>query len=361
LPVTARLFSDGELTTAHVRAMERATELLTEEQAQLVDASVAPRGVTTTVAAFRRLVRQAVADISPNPSEQHEKAKQKSGGRWYPGEHGMGDLVLTMPATDGIAALNALHRDATALKVDDDTRSHGMRLVEAFLGKVFGTTAPAAPSPEPAVDAAAAALPPPVVRRRAEIQVTIDFKSLLGLREHPGELAGHGPIPAQAVRDLIAQPGTVLRRLIYDPENGLLRDYSTTAYPADALLRKLLEGRDVTCRFPGCVRNAIWCDTEHCEAHDNGGESSCANCGLMCRKHHNLKTHKGFRYSRVDPATGETIWVTPLGFKYRQKPAAYTPTGRDTGDTLRVYEPDAEPPRRPRPPPQYYYPEDPPF
>jgi hypothetical protein len=351
LPVSARLYTDGDLTTAHVRAIDSATELLTEEQARLVDASIAPRGVDMTVAAFRRLVRQAVADVVPNPTEQHEKAKQTCGGRWSPGEHGMGNLVLTMPATDGVAALNALQRDAAAMKTDDDQRTHGMRLIDAFLGRVLGEQPTAAGAP----------LPPPLVRRRAEIQVTIDLKSLLGLREHPGELAGHGPIPAQAVRDLINQPGSVLRRLIYDPITGALRDYATKTYPADALLRKLLEGRDVTCRWPGCVRNAIWCDTEHCDAYDDGGESSCANCGLMCRRHHNLKTHKGFSYTRIDPATGETEWTTPLGFKYRQKPAAYTPTGRDTGDTLRVWEPDADPPRRSRPAPPRDDTDDPPF
>ena len=336
LPETLRLHCRGELTTAHVRAMDSATELLPEELAQTVDASVAHRGTTMTVAAFRRLARQTAAAVAPAPANTHEKAKAGCGGRWRPGEHGMGQLVLTMPATDGVAALHALHRDATAAKTDDDPRSHGMRLVDAFLAKVFGGPTPTAPATTDAGGAPTDRPAPPLVRRRAEIQVTIDLKSLLGLREHPGDLVGHGPIPAQAVRDLLLQPGSVMRRLVYDEMTGLVRDYSTTTYPADTLLRRLLEARDVTCRYPGCVRNAIWCDTEHCDAFDDGGESSCANCGLMCRRHHNLKTHKGFSYKRVDTDTGEVEWVTPLGFRYRQKPAAYTPIGRDTGDTIRL-------------------------
>jgi hypothetical protein len=357
LPVTQRLYATGDLTGAHVRAIDRATEHLPEELAQTVDASIAPRGVTMTVAAFRRLARQAAAAAQPSPTEAHAKAKRTCGARWYPGEHGMGNLVLTMPATDGVAALHSLHRDATAAKTDGDDRTHGMRLVDAFLAKIFGAPAPAATT---LVDASHAPPAPPLVRRRAEIQVTIDLNSLLGLREHPGDLAGHGPIPAQAVRELLAQPGSVLRRLIYDSETGVLRDYATSTYPADTLLRRLLETRDVTCRAPGCVCNAIWCDTEHRDAFDEGGASSCANCGLMCRKHHNLKTHKGFSYKRVDTDTGEVEWVTPLGFRYRQKPAAYTPTGRDTGDTIRL--PSVLPVARPpTPPPRDVHPEDPPF
>ena len=139
------------------------------------------------------------------------------------------------------------------------------------------------------------------------------------------------PVPAQAVRDLLQREGTTIRRLIYDPIRGVLLDLGKR-YPVDGFMRELLDFRDVTCRFPGCTRNAIWCDGEHCEAFPDGA-TSCSNCGLMCRRHHRHKTFDGFTYERPVAQTGETVWTTPLGFVYRQQPASYDPTGADTDDT----------------------------
>jgi hypothetical protein len=59
------------------------------------------------------------------------------------------------------------------------------------------------------------------------------------------------------------------------------------------------------------------------------------NCSLLCRTHHNHKTHDGHSYQRVDPDTGEILWTTPLGFTYRQTPPTYTPDGPDPGNTTR--------------------------
>jgi hypothetical protein len=282
LPCTERLLAVGDITTTHARAMHEATRHLTVEQARTVDASVAHRGAEMTASAFRRLVRQAVADVDTNPVERHAEAKRQAGVSWWPEQDGMGTLGLRMTATDGVAAMREINRRALARNDEDDPRTHGQRQIAAVLEPLIGTTT-TAPPPRAATGTG----------RRAEIVATIDLLSLLGLRDHPGELDGHGPIPAETVRD-------------------------------------------VTCRYPGCTRNAIYCDDEHCRPYEDAGPTSSANCALMCRRHHNRKTHDGYQYQRPDPRTGETRWTTPAGFTYRQQPAGYSPTGRDTGSTLRV-------------------------
>jgi hypothetical protein len=193
-----------------------------------------------------------------------------------------------------------------------------------------------------------------------------DWASLVGLRDNPAELVGYGPIPAALARQLAGDDGTVWRRLVFDPETGVLVDRGHKSYDVDETLRALIGARDLTCRYPGCVRNAVYCDIEHNKAFPEGA-TSCANCGLMCRKHHNRKTHDGFRYRRPDPATGETEWLTPLGFRYRQRSATYSPRGPDTGETLRVLAEtlgDRFPYLKavpPRPDPDAVLPDDPPF
>jgi hypothetical protein len=47
---------------------------------------------------------------------------------------------------------------------------------------------------------------------------------------------------------MLAEPGSVLRRLVTDPVTGVLVDYGMTRYRPDAYLSGLTETRDVTCR-----------------------------------------------------------------------------------------------------------------
>ncbi len=97
---------------------------------------------------------------------------------------------------------------------------------------------------------------------RPAIQVTIALSTLLGLDDQPGELAGHGPIPAPLARHIAADPTSTWRRLITDPTGNLL-DYRTTTYRPPANLTRFVTARDQTCTFPGCRRSAQRCDLDH--------------------------------------------------------------------------------------------------
>src|SRR3954447_6638427 len=306
LPVMFALLQTGAVSIGHARAIDDLTTLLTAEEARLVDEQVSERGATTTVSAFRRIVRRAVAKLDIDQNRRREKAKRTAGVRLYPEPDGMATLSVRMPATDGIATLDALNAAADRMKTPDDQRTHGQRQVQALLDALFGSANASTG------DVATGDAPPaPRTRRRAEVSVLIDWASLLGLRNCPGERRGYGPVSPALVRAMLAEDGTTLRRLVYDNETGVLLDYGRTRYTPDAALRRVLESRDVTCRYPGCQTPAQWCDTEHRDPYDDGGATSCANCGLICREHHNRKTHEGFAYARPDPATGETVWTTP--------------------------------------------------
>jgi hypothetical protein len=138
---------------------------------------------------------------------------------------------------------------------------------------------------------------------------------------------------------MLTEPGTTLRRLVTDPVTGVLLDYGTTRYRPDTHLSGLTKARDVTCRYPGCTRNAIYCDDEHCDAFPHGS-TSAGNVCQLCRRHHRRKTAGRFTYSRPDPHTGKTVWTTPLGFTYVQNPASYDESGPDPGDTYWLDEHD---------------------
>ncbi|HEU5033635.1 MAG TPA: DUF222 domain-containing protein [Mycobacteriales bacterium] len=323
-PVLFGLLERGAATLAHARALDDATTTLTPAQAGTIDATVSHRAAGLTVPAFRRVLRRAVAALDPDTDRRREAQarREQSGARLVPAGDGMTTLAVTMPTVEAVPAMAALNDRADRLRTTADDRSHGQRQVQALLDAL--DTAPEKGTGRLRV------------RRSAQIVAFIDLPSLLGLRNNPGELAGYGPISADQVRELLGRDGSTLRRLVFDPLTGAVTDYSVERYHPDAHLRELLEVRDVTCRYPGCTRTAVYCDTEHCHPYDCGGQTSPGNCALMCRRHHNRKTHDGFRYRRPDPSTGETVWTTPLGFTYRQRAAAYHPTGRDTGDTVPI-------------------------
>jgi Domain of unknown function (DUF222) len=116
-----------------------------------------------------------------------------------------------------------------------------------------------------ATGGAAAARPPAV-------NVTIDPPTLLGLQDHPGELAGYGSLPAPLARALPADGRW--RRMIHDPMTGALLDLGHTSYKPSAGLARFVKTRDSTCIFPTCNRPAQRCDIDHSRRynpHDPGG------------------------------------------------------------------------------------------
>jgi hypothetical protein len=149
-------------------------------------------------------------------------------------------------------------------------------------------------------------------RRSVSVNVTIDLPTLLGLKENPGQLAGYGVLPAQITRALASEGKW--RRFITDPNTGTLLDYGRDSYQPPQDLVDYLIARDRTCRFPGCRQSAARADIDHAEAWEDGGETSAANLGALCRRHHRMKTHGGWKLSSNED--GSCSWESPDGHCY---------------------------------------------
>jgi hypothetical protein len=89
-------------------------------------------------------------------------------------------------------------------------------------------------------------------------------------------------------------------------------EFSTNAYQTPELLEACIEGRDGTCRYPGCAVPAQFCDNDHTRNHADGGCTAADNLVKLCRHHHNLKTSGHIRYV-LDTVTGHVIWLLPHG------------------------------------------------
>lgn len=149
-------------------------------------------------------------------------------------------------------------------------------------------------------------------RRPVTVNLTIDLPTLLGLAENPGQISGYGAIPASVARELAAD--AKWRRFITDPVTGNLIDYGRQSYEPPQELKDFLIARDQTCRFPGCRQSARRSDIDHAQAWDDGGKTSAGNLGVLCRRHHQMKTHGGWKLK--SNSDGSCEWISPLGRKY---------------------------------------------
>jgi hypothetical protein len=149
-------------------------------------------------------------------------------------------------------------------------------------------------------------------RRPVTVNVTIDLPTLLGLAENPGQLSGYGAIPASVARELASD--ATWKRFITDPQTGNLLDYGREKYEPPQALVDFLLARDRTCRFPGCRQPASRSDIDHAQSWETGGETKPENLGLLCRRHHRLKTHG--RWALVSNSDGSCEWTSPVGKKY---------------------------------------------
>ena len=51
-------------------------------------------------------------------------------------------------------------------------------------------------------------------------------------------------------------------------------------------LRRALEARDRHCQAPGCRRHSRRCNAHHVQHWQDGGDTTIANCLLLCERHH---------------------------------------------------------------------------
>jgi hypothetical protein len=366
LPGATAALAIGDISPAHANVIAR-------ESAQLIRQGVAPEVLKLiedeaiahaefhTPAQVANKVRSCIAMFAP---EQFEAAvvEEKSTRRvsCYPNANGMATIVAFLPAADAQTIMLAI--DRLAYKTNGVAKEK-LRAFQEKSGYRMRANAQAAYPTAPQFDSApcdstlgntpnlnenmnadsnfnltdfSADLMDPMDAHRADamtsiaalfletnedqvmnhgrpitVNLTIDLPTLLGLSENPGQLSGYGAIPATVARELAADGKW--RKFITDPTTGNLLDFGRDSYLPPQALRDFLLARDRTCRFPGCRRSGVKGEIDHAIPWEEGGETSRSNLGLLCKRHHQLKTHGGWKLESFEDGSCE--WTTPLGKK----------------------------------------------
>ncbi|MER2135173.1 MAG: HNH endonuclease signature motif containing protein [Arthrobacter sp.] len=142
--------------------------------------------------------------------------------------------------------------------------------------------------------------------------VLIDADTLAGLDENPAELNGYGPISAETARTMFLD-ALHWTPLLQDPATGeILNVGRTRRIPAG--LKRWLQARDGTCRFPGCSVSVTHAEIDHTTPFSHGGPTDHANLEHLCPKHHRFKTLGHWKARQ--PQAGTIEWNSPTGRTY---------------------------------------------
>ena len=375
LPNTCSALATGEISPAHANVIARETAaairegLPTEAIARIEESAIA-HAEFHTPAQVGNKVRTMLAQVAPKEFEELVvRARETRKVSMYRESDGMATVVAILPAEDAQTVMSAIENFVIrANRRDEEARNHAAKaeiIRAAFIGRAPSTyesakrssgvsgagvsgagvsgagvsgdhikmtlDEEAAFSNEYAPDlrtmdmkradalseiagiaVSLSADEAKSHRRSVSVNVTIDLPTLLGLKDNPGQLAGYGVLPAPIMRALAGEGKW--RRFITDPNTGTLLDYGRDSYQPPQDLVDYLIARDRTCRFPGCRQSAARADIDHAEAWEDGGETSAANLGALCRRHHRMKTTGGWKLTSSED--GSCNWESPDGHRY---------------------------------------------
>jgi hypothetical protein len=306
LPNTISALSTGEISAAHatVIARETATAIkngLSDEAVFRVEQTALAHAEFHTPGQVASKVKTTIAKLAPDEFEEIvDRARDSRRVSCYPEADGMATVVAILPAEDAQTVMKSI--EAYVLKKDSEDATE-WSILSADMKRADALTQIASQ----ALASMAEEVRPH--RRPITISVAIDLPTLLGLAENPGQLAGYGAIPASVARRLAAD-GT-WQRFVSDPTTGNLLDFSREKYTPPQELVDYLLARDRICRFPGCRRTGQSSDIDHAHSWESGGETNPANLGLLCRRHHRMKTHGG--WSLESNPDGSCLWKSPKG------------------------------------------------
>ena len=111
---------------------------------------------------------------------------------------------------------------------------------------------------------------------------------------------GHGALHVSAETSRRLSCDAAVVRMQHDADGAIL-DVGRKTRAVPSSIRRALQARDRSCRFPGCT--ARRCDAHHVEHWVDGGATSLENLVLLCRRHHRTVHEGGFELRQQGDGT----------------------------------------------------------
>jgi hypothetical protein len=151
---------------------------------------------------------------------------------------------------------------------------------------------------------------------RFQVMLHVDAEALRYSSECGQSVLADGVrVSAETSRRLACDASHVIMR--HDAEGRMIGVTRRTRTVPPAI-RRALEHRDRSCRFPGC--GLRFCDAHHVKHWADGGATHIDNLVLLCRRHHRAVHEESFRI--VVTEEGEFRFQRPDGRPLPQAPSA---------------------------------------
>jgi len=355
LPATLESLSSGRISWRHAQLLVEHAYTLPDSALPEFETLVLPFAETHTATRFNQKARVVRERMHPESIElRHTIANADRYVALEPAKDGMAFLTAFLPAATAHAVFDRLDRAAVRAHHDGDPRTLAQLRADTFAGVLLGVGVGVArsgrtkkrsgrkldsgsgrgsnvyPIHDPhgvlvsitGADILDSTLPAPTLEEilatiRPQVQITVPVLTLLGRDDTPATLDGYGPIDQDTARALTSRAPSLMR-LLTDPETGAVRSVGRKRYRIPKELRRWLQTRDGTCRFPGCGKKAGRCHIDHTQEWHNGGTTAHDNLAHLCEEHHRLKTLSGWSVEQI--GDGTLRWTSPLGKTYLTHP-----------------------------------------
>ncbi|WES64655.1 DUF222 domain-containing protein [Microbacter sp. GSS18] len=308
----------GLITDAHARCLVTAVEVLEPVLAEKIVPRALAIAEAKTVAEFRRALHKLIeTERAQTLAERHVEAVKSRRVAVEYVEDSMAWLHTYMPAVEARAIEGRITAKAKAITAEPGEE----RTLDQVRADVVGDLL---------IDGDTDSLPRSARGIRPTVVVTVPALSVLSGDTGGGDPAvveGVGPIPLERARELCGQARDWTRVLTH-PETGMVLSVGRDRYEPPKMIRDLVKWRADRCMGPGCGMPASRCEIDHTLAWADGGSTSLDNLAPLCKGHHTIKHHGGWRIRQVPGSGGAIEWTSPSGRQYVVKPERRVPVFR---------------------------------
>jgi hypothetical protein len=294
-PALAEAFRSGELSSQKAAEVSAAANADATKEQELVD--LARKG---SYGELRRRAEQVRAAARRDDEAAHDAVHRSRYLRGYLASDGAYMVEARLTKDDGAVVMRAIAKERD--RIFEAARRDGRRerpeayaadALVALLGRTSGEqTGGVAPTGS---------------RSNGSVHLRVDLTALRSGWVAPGELCeipGVGNVPVSVARSILGDH--LLKLVISDGVDITTICHLGRAVPAH--LRTALEERDPVCVVPTCdVASGLEID-HRVVPFAEGGPASLQNLARICKYHHYLKTHKGFR---LEGGPGAWEWIPP--------------------------------------------------
>ena len=296
LPQVGQALADGKIDLRRARVISYGTCHLDADTArQVVDMVIADASRLTSGQLHARIRKHCFEADPEETKNRYQQALQERKVVKEANTTGTANIYLTDLPPDAAAEAYA-HINAIALSLTGDGRSIDQLRADVALDLLTGQHTHKTTG-------------------KGSINLTVDLKTLAGLDEAPGELAGYGPVIADIARQVSEQQqNTEWRFIVTDPTTGLVVHNGTTKRRHNKEQGRWVTARNRTCVSPGCRMPAEESDLDHTKPWAQTGHTTVDELCPLCRFDHCQRHKHGWTYIPI--GGGDYVWTSRLGHKY---------------------------------------------